>query len=59
HIMDNKFTSRKTLQKCRARENEIQNEHEICLARNCEYKQQKREKENAEENETHLVHDRE
>ncbi|CAI2178810.1 17727_t:CDS:1, partial [Funneliformis geosporum] len=59
HIMDNKFTSRKTLQKRRARENETQNEREICLARNREYKQRKREKENAKENEARLVRDRE
>ncbi|CAI2176235.1 8223_t:CDS:2 [Funneliformis geosporum] len=52
--MDNKFTSRKTLQKRRARENETQNERETHLVRNREYKQQKREKENAEENEARL-----
>ncbi|CAI2185973.1 19521_t:CDS:2 [Funneliformis geosporum] len=58
HI-SHKFTSCKTLQKRRARENETQNERETCLARNREYKQRKREKENAEENEALLVRDRE
>ena len=57
--MDNKFISKDTLRKRKARENETSDQHEIRLAKQRKNRQQKRAKENAEEREARVAHDKE
>ena len=57
--MDNKFTSRDTLRKRKAREKETSSQREKRLAKDREYKKQKRGKENVEKREVRLARDKE
>ena len=57
--MENKFISRDTLRKCKARANETPNQRETRLAKQRENRQQKRAREDVEEREARLACDRE
>ncbi|CAB4382385.1 unnamed protein product [Rhizophagus irregularis] len=57
--MDNKFISRDTLRKRKARENETSSQRETRLAKQREITRQKRARENAEEREVRDVRDKE
>ncbi|CAB4390617.1 unnamed protein product [Rhizophagus irregularis] len=57
--MDNKFISRDTLRKRKARENETSSQCETRLAKQREITQQKRARENAEEQEARDARDKE
>ena len=56
--MDNKFISRDTLRKRKARENETPSQRETRLEKQREYRRQKRARENAEEQEAHAARDK-
>src|SRR3989337_2440862 len=57
--MDNKFISRDTLRKRKARENETLNKRETRLTKQRENMRQKRARENAEEREARVTRDKE
>jgi len=56
---NNKFISRDTLRKRKARENETPSQRETRLEKQHEYKRQKRAREDAKEKEVHAAHDKE
>ena len=53
--MDNKFISKDSLRKCKARENETPSQCEACLAKQCK-PNGKREQERIVKNERHVLH---
>ncbi len=57
-MIDNKFISRDTFRKHKARKNEIPNQHKTCLTKQRENMWQKRTRENAEEREACIAYDK-